>query len=240
VITCSRTMHDEVTELFELPGERVTIVPNGIDPSRWRVTPATRAAARERVAAGAPSGPLVVFAGRLVHEKGLQTLLDCLPGLRRAHPGLRLLVAGSGAYQGQLQARARSLRVARAVAWSGFVSAGELAPLLVAADVAVVPSLYEPFGIVALEAAAVRTPLVVAETGGLRDLVANGVAAASFPAGDATALATAVNGILADPQDAKRATARATRVIRRDYTWRAVAGHTAEVYRRAAGRRIGR
>jgi len=235
VITCSSTMHDEVTQLFEVPDERVTVVPNGIDPARWRVTPRARAAARARVTG---DGPLVVFAGRLVHEKGLQTLFDCLPDLRRAHPGLRLLVVGTGGYEGQLQARARRLRVARAVEWSGFVSESELAPLLAAADVAVVPSLYEPFGIVALEAAAVRTPVVVAATGGLVDLIGSGVAAASFPARDAVALTAAVSAILADPQGATRATARAARVIRRDYTWHAVAGHTAEVYRRAAGGRI--
>jgi glycogen synthase len=232
VITCSTTMHAEVTQILELSGEHVTVVPNGIDPERWRVTPGARAAARGRIAG---TGPLVAFAGRLVHEKGLQTLLDCLPGLRRAHPGLRLLVAGSGAYEDQLRARARGLRVMRAVEWAGFVPEDELAALLAAADVAVVPSLYEPFGIVALEAAAARTPLVVAETGGLRDLVASGVAAASFPAGDPTALGAAVGGVLADPQAAERVAARASRVIRRDYTWHAVAGHTAEVYLRAAG-----
>lgn len=232
VITCSKAMHDEATQLFELPGGRITVVPNGIDPARWRVTPAARAAARERVVGDTP---LLVFAGRLAHEKGLQTLLDALPALRRVHPGLRLLVAGTGGFEEHLRARSRKLRVGRAVWWTGFVAEAELAPLLAAADVAVVPSLYEPFGIVALEAAAVRTPLVVAETGGLRDLVTSGVAAASFPPGDATALAGAVGGILADPLGAQRAAARAARVIRRDYTWRAVAGHTAEVYLRAAG-----
>jgi glycogen(starch) synthase len=106
---------------------------------------------------------------------------------------------------------------------------------LAAADVAVVPSLYEPFGIVALEVAAARTPLVVAETGGLVDLVSSGVAAASFPPRDVGALCAAVLGVLHDPAAAERATARAARVIRRDYTWDAVAGHTADVYRRAAG-----
>lgn len=232
VITCSQAMHDEVTRLFELPGERVSVVPNGIDPARWRVTPRARAAARLRIAA---DGPLVAFAGRLVHEKGVHTLLDSLPALRRAHPGLRLIVAGSGGYLGQLQARARSRGVARAVEWAGFVPEADLPALLAAADVAAVPSLYEPFGIVALEVAAAGTPLVVAQTGGLRDLVTSGVASASFPAGDAAALAGAISAILADPAAARRATARAARVIRRDYAWHTVAEHTAEVYLRAAG-----
>jgi glycogen synthase len=94
----------------------------------------------------------------------------------------------------------------------------------------VVPSLYEPFGIVALEAAAARTPLVVSDVGGLRDLVANGVAAACFSPGDAEGLTGAVSKVLGDP-DRVRTVTRATRVIRRDYTWAAVAERTVEVYR---------
>jgi glycogen synthase len=231
VVTCSSAMHDEVTKLFELADDHVTVVPNGIDPIRWRVTPGARRAARSQLGG---DGPVVVFAGRLVHEKGLQTLLDCLPGLRRTYPGLRLVVAGTGGHLAELRAQARRLRVARAVAWLGFVPEPELAPLLAAADVAVVPSLYEPFGIVALEVAAARTPLVVAQTGGLIDLVSGGVAAASFPARDVGALCAAVLGVLSDPEAAQRAVSRAARAIRRDYTWPAVAGHTADVYRRAA------
>ena len=236
VITCSTAMHDEATRLFELPPEHTVVVPNGIDPQRWRTTPAARAAARRRHAG---DGPLLVFAGRLVHEKGLQTLLDALPALRRTHPGLRLLVAGTGVYEGQLQARARKRRVARAVEWAGFVPEDELAPILAAADVIVVPSFYEPFGIVALEAAAARTPFIVAGTGGLQDLVDAGAAAAWFPPRDVAALTAAVGSVLADPAAAKRTVARADRLIRRDYTWHAVAVHTAEVYAAAVthGRR---
>ncbi|MEP7178938.1 MAG: glycosyltransferase family 4 protein [Pseudonocardiales bacterium] len=232
VITCSSAMHDEVTKLFDLPGERVAVVPNGIDPTRWRVSPGARRAARGRVGG---DGPVLVFAGRLVHEKGLQTLLAASPSLRRTHPGLRLVVAGTGGHLAELQAQARRLRVARAVSWLGFVAESELAPLLSAADVAVVPSLYEPFGIVALEVAAARTALVVAETGGLVDLVASGVTAASFPARDVSALSAAVLGVLADPVGTERVISRAARVIRRDYTWAAVAGRTVEVYSRAVG-----
>ncbi|MEP7021686.1 MAG: glycosyltransferase family 4 protein [Pseudonocardiales bacterium] len=228
VITCSSAMHDEVTKLFELPDEQVTVVPNGIDPVRWQVTPAARRAARRALGG---DGPVVVFAGRLVHEKGLQTVLSALPALRRVHPGLRLVVAGTGGHLGELQAQARRLRVARAVEWLGFVPEDALGPLLAAADVAVVPSLYEPFGIVALEVAAVRTPLVVACTGGLVDLVSSGVAAGSFAPQDAAGLAAAVLSVLADPVGARRVVSRAARVIRRDYTWAAVAGRTGEVYR---------
>jgi glycogen(starch) synthase len=234
VITCSQTMRAEAARLFELDPAHVQVVPNGIDAARWRATPRGQAAMRSRYA---DAGPLVVFAGRLVHEKGVQTLLDAVRPLRELHPGLRVALAGTGTHEAALQARARTLRIARAVDWLGFVEADDLAAVLAAADVVVVPSLYEPFGIVALEAAAARAPVVVAETGGLNDLVADGVAARSFPPGDVGALVQAVDAVLADPDRSRRAVERALRVIRRDYTWRAVADHTAEIYRRAAGGR---
>ncbi|HZY75827.1 MAG TPA: glycosyltransferase family 4 protein, partial [Jatrophihabitantaceae bacterium] len=208
VITCSRAMHDEATRLFEVDAADVSVVPNGIDAARWRAHPRARAAARSRH----PGDPLIVFAGRLVHEKGVQTLLDAVRPLRAAHPGLRLVVAGTGVHEATLHARARRLRIASSVDWLGFVAEDELAALLGAADVVVVPSLYEPFGIVALEAAAAHTPLVVAETGGLIDLVTDGVATASFAPKDVDGLVAAVTSVLADAAAARRATKRADRV----------------------------
>ena len=231
VITCSTAMHDEVVRLFEPAAEQVVVVPNGIDAARWRVAGAARQAARARFDG---ASPLLVFAGRLVHEKGVQTLLDAVRPLRAGHPGLRLAVAGTGVHEAVLRTRARRLRIARLVDWLGFVPEDSLAGLLAAADVAVVPSLYEPFGIVALEAAAAHTPLVVAQTGGLADLVSDGIATDSFAAGDSAGLVAAVERVLADPDRSRRSVRRADRVIRRDYTWTAVAAHTAEVYASAA------
>jgi glycogen synthase len=231
VITCSTAMRAEAVRLFEPAAEQVVVVPNGIDAARWRVAGAARTAARARFDSAAP---LLMFAGRLVHEKGVQTLLDAVRPLWAHHPGLRLAVAGTGVHEQALHARARRLRIARLVDWLGFVPEDSLAALLAAADVAIVPSLYEPFGIVALEAAAAHTPLVVARTGGLADLVADGVATDSFAVGDSVELAAAVGRVLADPDGSRRAVRRADRVIRRDYTWTAVAAHTADVYTRVA------
>jgi glycogen(starch) synthase len=184
-----------------------------------------------------PDGPLVVFAGRLVYEKGVQTLLDALPALRATHPGIRLLVAGTGVYEDQLQSRARRRRLARAVEWAGFVPEVDLAAILGAADLVVVPSLYEPFGIVALEASAARTPLVVARTGGLDDLVEARIATQSFPPGDVPELTEAIRGVLDDPGAARRHAQRAARAVRSRYAWSAVATQTAAVYASAAAPR---
>jgi glycogen(starch) synthase len=222
VITCSAAMRAGVVRAASLPPDRVEVIPNGIDVARWQLP----AAVRSRAGAA----PLLVFAGRLVHEKGVQTLLSALPVLRSRHPGLRLAIAGTGGHEPALRELARRRRVARAVSWPGFLPETGLADLFASAAAVVVPSLYEPFGIVALEAAAARAPLVVAEVGGLADLAAGGVAAASFPPGDVAGLAGAVTAVLADPDGTARAVRRAARIVRRDYTWQAVAARTADVY----------
>jgi glycogen synthase len=227
VITCSTAMHDEVTRQFAVPGDRLHVIPNGIDASRWTARPHAKAELRARLA---PDGPLLVFAGRLTHEKGVETLLRAVPPLRDAHPGLRLAIAGTGLHEPALRALTRRLRIARAVEFLGFVAETELPALLGAADAVIVPSRYEPFGIVALEAACAGGPLVVAERGGLRDLAAVGVALASFPPGDVDALGAAVGKLLVDPLAARRSAARAGRLVRRDYTWDTVARRTAEIY----------
>jgi glycogen(starch) synthase len=234
VITCSQTMRDEVSRLFELPTDSVRVIPNGIDATRWQVPAAVRAAVRAQYA---DADPLLVFAGRLVHEKGVQTLLDAVRPLRTRHPGIRVAIAGTGTAEDALHERARRNRIVRTVHWLGFVEDEDLAPLLAAADVVVVPSLYEPFGIVALEAAAAGAPVVVAQTGGLADLVTDRVAAASFAPGDVTELVGAVDAVLSDPGRARTAVAHAAAVIARDYTWAAVAAHTIEIYRRLVGGR---
>lgn len=230
VIVCSTFMRDEVSGIFEIPPTAVDVIGNGIDLGGWRRNPKSAAVAREQYAG---TGPLIVFAGRLMHAKGAQTAIAALPRLRRSHPGLRLAIAGTGPYEADLRVAAR--RLGRAVQWVGFVEDSELASLLAAADVAVIPSLYEPFGLVALEAAALGTPLAVADTGGLRDLVEPGRTGERFTPDSPAALAAAVEALLADPARAAAMARRGRRRIASHYTWGAVAQQTASVYAEVAG-----
>ncbi|HZE49645.1 MAG TPA: glycosyltransferase family 4 protein [Jatrophihabitantaceae bacterium] len=229
VITCSSFMHDEVRRLFDLPSDQVEIVPNGLDADAWHAPARARLAARARYAG---DGPLLVIAGRLVHEKGIQTAIAALPRLRREFPGARLVVAGTGPLEDELRAKAR--RLGDAVQWAGFMPESELAALLGAADAVLVPSLYEPFGLIALEAAAAGAPLAVADTGGLRDFT---FAGARFAPDDPPGLAAAVVELLRDHEAARRTAARAQRRVRRDYAWATVAERTAAIYADAAGYR---
>jgi glycogen synthase len=230
VVTCSAYMRWEVTRLFELPAAKVDVVPNGVDASRWRVRPDRVAAARRRWAA---DGPLVAYGGRLVHEKGVQDLLAAVPRLRRRHPGLRVVVAGTGPAEASLREQARALRLGRSVTFAGFVPDADLAALVAAADCAVVPSRYEPFGMVALEAGAAGTPVVAADVGGLAEVVADGRFGLRFPAGEPAALADAVSRLLADPELGRRLVRAGRAALAARYGWAGVAERTVGVYARA-------
>lgn len=113
----------------------------------------------------------MTFAGRLVYEKGVQHLIAALPRLRHAHPGLRLVIAGDGPYRSALELEVDRLGLGQAVTFPGFLGGVELPALMAASDCFAVPSIYEPFGMVALEGAAAGAPLAVAATGGLAEIV---------------------------------------------------------------------
>ncbi|WP_447003950.1 glycosyltransferase family 4 protein [Saccharothrix isguenensis] len=231
LITCSSAMRAEVAHLFEVEQSSVTVLHNGIEPRRWRVRSSDVAAAR---AAHSPGGaPLLLFFGRLEWEKGLQDLLAALPRIRRAWPGTRLVVAGSGTNRDWLVDQARKHKVRRAVDFVGHLSDRALAATLAAADSVVLPSKYEPFGIVALEAAAAGTPLVASTAGGLGEVVLDGVTGLSFTPGDVDGLATAVRSVLDDRPAAQRRARAAKARLATDFDWSKIAADTAAVYRAA-------
>ncbi|MFC7480232.1 glycosyltransferase family 4 protein [Luedemannella flava] len=226
VLVCSEYMRWEVTRLLELPASRVDVVPNGVDSSVWRTTARAVAAARTRFAG---EGPLLGFAGRLVYEKGVQHLVSALPELRARHPGMRLVIAGDGPHKAELVDATKQLRLQRAVSFTGFLGA-DLPAVLAATDAMVVPSIYEPFGMVALEAAAAGAPLAVARTGGLAEIVEPGVTGVTFPASDPFGLAEAVSSLLADQTFAKRVARQAKAMVATRYGWPTIARHVVSAY----------
>ena len=230
VITCSRFMAAEVSELFQLDPAEVRVIGNGAEPTHPtepRPGVETETGMADRRYRGEP---LLVFAGRLVHEKGLQELVKALPLLRDELPRVRLVVAGTGPQLADQQDRAARYGVSDLVDWAGFLDEAELARLLAAADLVVAPSLYEPFGMVALEAQLAGTPVAVSDTGGLAELVEGGRTGLLFAPQDPAAIAAAVRQALADPEGTRQRASRAQRRARDEYGWAAVARRTAEVY----------
>jgi glycogen synthase len=223
LITCSASMRDEITELFGPGLAEVTVIRNGIDAARWPF-----AERRHHGVAGGP--PELLFVGRLEYEKGVHDAIAALPRIRRAHPGTTLTIAGDGTQQDWLVEQARKHRVLKATRFVGRLDHAELLAALHRADAAVLPSHYEPFGLVALEAAAAGTPLVTSNIGGLGEAVINGETGMSCPPRDVARLAEAVGAVLDDPGAAQRRARAARERLTSDFDWHTVADETAQVY----------
>jgi glycogen(starch) synthase len=235
LITCSQYMGAHVSEVFGVAPAQITALRNGIDLRQ--LDGGTRAAPRSaRAALAGPDELLVLLVGRLVHEKGFHLALAALAplvhGHRRKRPRVRFAVAGTGTAEQELHDQARRLELSRAGTFLGWVADDRLPDLYRAADVCVVPSLYEPFGIVALEAMATGCPCIVAESGGLREIVPPGeVVGLRVAPDDVSALRGALSRILGDAQLRARL-ASAGREHAAGFDWPRVAEATREVYGR--------
>ncbi|SDU45318.1 glycosyltransferase family 4 protein [Gordonia westfalica] len=227
LITCSASMRDEVNRLFSYDAADITVIHNGIDIRTWPF------AARTRTIGTAE----LLFAGRLEYEKGVQDLLAALPRIRRSHPGTTLTIAGEGTQRDWLMEQARKHRVSKAVRFVGAVDHDELVTLMHRCDAIVLPSRYEPFGIVALEAAATGIPLIVSTAGGLGEAVQEPDTGLTFEPADVAGLATAVRASLSDPDAAAQRALRARARLTAEFSWAEVAERTASVHL-AAKRRV--
>lgn len=224
VICCSAFMVDEVVRSFQVPRDKTFNVPNGVDPERWRLAGAAPRGAH---------GPLIVSWGRLEYEKGFQTLLGAVARLAGRIDGLRCALVGRGTYSDELHGIARGMGIEHLVQFAGFVSDEELVRLLNEASCAVIPSMYEPFGIVALEAMAAGAPLVASDSGGLHEVLDGTGAGLLFAPGNADALAGAVMRMLTEPGLAQACQEAASRLLDERYSWEAIAAATVGVYEHA-------
>lgn len=230
VITCSNYMADEVCRLFEIPRVKVAVIPNGVDPESVKLNPG------EPVKYGSRSFE-IVFLGRLVPEKGVQILIQALPFIAESIPQVKLLVAGRGPYEEELVSQAWNCGVLEKVSFVGFVDDNQRNEMLSRAGVAVFPSLYEPFGIVALEAMAAGVPVVISDTGGLSDIVNHGVDGYKAPPGQPELLAMYIKQILLNPALAEEFARNSMRRVLTKYDWRIIAYETGKVYLGAIGDR---
>ncbi len=227
VIVCSYYMRGHVADIFDLDERRVAVIPNGVDPSELRPSGDLEALRGEFAA---PEEKLVLLVGRLVYEKGFQLALDALPGVIDEVGGVRFLVAGSGTHEAELKAQAERLGLREHGTFLGWIGDDVLHSLYRIADLCVVPSIYEPFGLVALEAMASGCPCIVADTGGLREVVPVGEKVGlRFNGGDAEHLGVMIERLLVDDGLRDRLVVEASEHVLR-FDWDDIALRTRGIY----------
>jgi len=213
VIACSYYMREQIADIFGVDDSKVAVVPNGIDPGDLQPQPQPELE-RLRLEFAKPDQKLVLLIGRLVYEKGFQLALEAMPALIGRLPPTRFLVAGSGTHEQELRRQAQALGLMDHGTFLGWIGDDVLHSLYPIADVCVVPSIYEPFGLVALEAMASGCPCIVADTGGLREVVPHDEAGLRFRARDPEALVDVAARVLSDDELGRRLVAEAYEHVR--------------------------
>jgi starch synthase len=246
VIAVSQSMREDVHSLYGVPRERIRVIHNGIDLEQYK--PTRDRAVLERYGID-PNKPYVLFVGRITRQKGIIHLVHAIPHI---HPGTQVvLCAGApdtpeiGREMAEAVEKARQ-QTTNPVNWiAQMVSKEEIIPLYSQAALFVCPSVYEPFGIINLEAMACGTPVVASAVGGIKEVVVpeeTGLLVPFEPRGEtdfeprdpdrfARDLAAAINRLLTDPESREKMGRQARERVERLFSWTSIAQRTCQFYR---------
>jgi len=228
VIVNSRYMKNEVKNIFRLPEDKLRMIHNGVDINKFI---GCERDYRFRRNYAADNEKIVFFVGRLVHEKGAHVLVDAVPKVIRYYSDSKFVIAGKGPQLDYLKEKAAGMNIAEKLYFTGYISDEDLLRLYKCADVAVFPSLYEPFGIVALEGMLANVPVVVSDTGGLGEIVNHRIDGMKAYTGNANSLADSILEVLHNPDKAEEMKRCAFEKINRMYNWDMISQQTLALYK---------
>jgi len=229
VIVCTEFMKEEVNRYFNCPTDKVDVIYNGVDASKFRFewTAEERKVWRGKLANA--DEKIVMYVGRFVREKGIHVLLNAASVVLANEPKTKFVIVGGGNRE-QLEKFVNWYGLKDKVLFTGFMANRSLHQLYRCADVAVFPSLYEPFGIVALEGMAAGAAVVASDAGGLKEVVLHDETGTSSWAGNPESLAWGILRVLRDPELAAEMKTKADERLDTDFDWGLIADQTIAVY----------
>lgn len=227
-VVLSRAFGDLLVRDFGVSAARVHVIPGATDVARFATLPSREEA--RRALGWQPGAPTVLAVRRLVRRMGLDRLIDAVPALVRAVPGIRVHIAGEGPEREALQARIVRLGVSASVALMGRVPDDQLGLAYRAADISIVPSIaLEGFGLIVPESLAAGTPVLVTPVGGLPETVRELSRALILPESDAASIAAGVVEAFSGTR-ALPSAAECIAFARERYDWALAARRTADLY----------
>ena len=222
VIVNSNYMKNELQRLFGLPYEKINVNFIGIE----RDYDFRRQYAMD-------NEKIILYVGRLVYEKGIQHLIAAMPKVLSNYHDAKLIIAGRGGMMDELRQEASNLGLNDKIYFTGYLDSKQVQKMYKCADVAVFPSTYEPFGIVALEAMLAGVPTVVSDVGGLDEIVTHGVDGMKAYAGNANSIADSITALLYDHQLATNVAKKAKQKVKEQFNWEKIAQDTHFTYEKA-------
>ena len=230
VIVNSNYMKCEMQRLFGLPFEKVSVIPNGINMNMYN---GIEKDYDYRRGVAADNEKIIMYAGRLVYEKGVQHLISAAPKILSGYNDAKFVIAGAGGMLNELKSQVDYLGISNKVYFTGQLTYKDLCKMYKVADVAVFPSTYEPFGIVAIEAMYAGVPTVVSDVGGLNEIVDHGINGMKTYAGNPNSIADSVLSVLYDSKLADNISKNAKAKVKNVYNWNKIAQDTHFIYQKA-------
>ena len=232
VIVNSSFMKNDLQRIFGLPYEKINIIPNGINLNNFTGIDRDYDFRRQYAM---DNEKIILYVGRLVYEKGIQYLIGAMPKILNNYHDAKLVICGRGGMMDELKQEAHNLGIDNKVYFAGYCDSKKVQKMYKCADVAVFPSTYEPFGIVALEGMLSGTPTVVSDVGGLNEIVEHGVTGMKSYAGNSNSIADSVLALLFDPKLCDTVSKNAVKKVKELYNWNKIAQDTYSVYEQAVG-----
>ncbi len=230
VIVNSNFMKGDIQRLFGLPFEKISVVPNGVNLTTFNGIERDYDFRRQYAM---DNEKIILFMGRLVYEKGVQHLISAMPKILNGYHDAKLVIAGKGGMLDELRAQADSMGLGNKVYFTGYLNSKQVPKMYKASDVAVFPSTYEPFGIVALEGMLSGTPTVVSDAGGLNEIITHGVNGMKCYAGNPNSIADSILALLYDQKLCDNVSKKAKAKVREEFNWNKIAQDTHFIYQKA-------
>ena len=230
VIVNSNYMKGELQRLFGLPYEKINVVPNGVNLNLFNGIERDYNFRRKYAM---DNEKIILFMGRLVYEKGVQHLISAMPKILNGYHDAKLVIVGKGGMIDELKAQVNAMRISQKVCFAGYLSGKDVQQMYKCADIAVFPSTYEPFGIVALEAMLSENPVVVSDIGGLNEIVQHRENGMKTYCGNPNSIADSILELLFDHKLCADITRKAKNKVRNEYNWSKIAQDTHFTYQKA-------
>ena len=230
VIVNSNYMKNHVQGLFGLPFDKINVIPNGINLTNFNGVDRDYDFRRQYAM---DNEKIILYVGRLVYEKGVQHLISAMPKILENYHDAKLIIAGKGGMLDELKSQAEAIGLSNKIYFTGYLNSKQVQKMYKCADVAVFPSTYEPFGIVALEAMLAGVPTVVSDIGGLNEIVDHGVNGMKSYAGNSNSIADSVISLLYDKQLASNVSKKAKQKVKEEFNWNKIAQDTHYIYEQA-------
>ncbi len=230
VIVNSNYMKCELQRNFGLPFEKINVIPNGVNLTMYSGIERDYDFRRNYAS---DNEKIILYAGRLVYEKGVQYLIGAMPKILQNYHDAKLVIAGRGGMYDDLKAQVDYLGLGNKVYFTGYMDHKSLCKLYKCADIAVFPSTYEPFGIVALEGMLAGNPIVVSDIGGLNEIVEHGINGMKSYAGNSNSIADSILTLLFDHKLCNEISKNAKTKVKELYNWTKIAQDTHFAYQKA-------